>query len=73
MEQHRPNTRKSVWLVIGVPGRDAQSLPELEKALREFAKEWIERATSKSSGTDQYTVDVGTAETEKLRIFEQVR
>ena len=65
-----PNIRNSVWLVVEVPGRAADRVPELKEALRKFAGDWIAEADKNIRG-EPYAIDVDHCEAGELRIFLQ--
>ena len=44
-ERMMGNIQQSVFLVIDVPGADADSVEELKEKLAEFADEWIREKT----------------------------
>ena len=69
MTQYRKdNIRRSVWLVIDVPGMAAERIPSLEQAMRDFANGWIQEDRTKHFN-DPYASKTGVAEAKKLRIF----
>ena len=63
--------KRSVWLVVDVPSMAAERIPDLDQAMIEFANKWI--AEDRKYYDDPYGIQIGTAETTKLRIFVQER
>ena len=54
------NVGLSVWLVIDVPGSAAERVPDLQEAMRTFARGWTEKdQTARFSGS--YAKDIGFA------------
>ena len=73
---HKDNTLRTVWLTMNVPGRQAETIPDLEAALREFALDWIQEADKNTQAfgpTNNYAFSTGVVEANKLRIFIQER
>ena len=70
-EYEKDSTKRSVWLVIDVPGMAAPRIPELEQAMQDFAREWIQGDQTWHS--DPYHSEIGVAESKKLRMFVQER
>lgn len=67
----KDSIKRSVWLVIDVPGMKAERIPDLEQAMRDFAKKWID--DDQTWHSDPYHMQTGVAEAKRLRIFAQVR
>ena len=68
----KDSIKRSVWLVVDVPGMAAERIPNLEQAMRDFADGWIREDQTQYYG-DGYHSDTGVAETKKLRMFVQER
>ena len=71
-DYRKRNVRLSAWLLVDVPGAAAERIPELQKAMRAFAKDWIAEDSTRYMG-DTYAVVIGVAEAKKLRVFVQER
>ena len=70
-ERMMDSVQQSVFLVIDVPGVDADSVEDLKENLAEFADQWIrEKTHNRIFSGPQYTKHVGICETKKLCIFE---
>ena len=72
MTQYRKDSiKRSVWLVVDVPGMAAERIPNLEQAMRDFADSWIREDQTRYS--DPYCLEIGVAEAKKLSIFVRER
>ena len=70
-QYQKDSIKRSVWLVVDVPGMAAERIPNLEQAMRDFADGWIREDQTRYS--DPYHLEIGVAEAKKLRIFLQER
>ena len=68
-----PDTPMSVWLVVDVPGRAAVIAEESEKAMREYAKQWVAETGQNISLGERHQVESGQTETGKLKASAGVR
>lgn len=64
------NIRLSTWLAVDVPVPAAERIPDLEQAIKTFARDWIAMDKTGYSGAG-YAIGTGVAETNKLRVFTQ--
>lgn len=71
-ESRKDSTKRSVYLVMDLPGMASERVSDLEEAMKTFASKWIEKDTTHYYN-DHYVINVGVTETKKLRIFVQER